>query len=205
MKSISLFNDSEIIASNLLIIQKLLGIPGKADYWQILMTERYLEKINTFLADFLINNEIVTYCLKIVLAYALAAVFTKQVSEFVNLETLSSVFEVYFMEKFKIRAISQILSETLVYTEESKLEDSLKILFKVLKRNFNWSEVVHFIFKSFCRLLKTKTCTLFLNQKSVDLYVELVVHLGGEMHQYEDILDFIHLLGLQHEEIKTQV
>ena len=202
-KSANLYNDAEIASSCLLITQKILGIPGKSEYWQILLTQGIIDQINTYLQKYLLNNEIVSSSLKIILAYSFASAFTRTVASILNIETISHIFSIYFMERTKVKAISQILSEIIIFVDYYKIKIIFEMLLKIIKRSFDFSEIIQAIFKGFCKIVKLKNVSdIFINDKSIEIFTELLIHIGGDIAQYEDLLEFIYVLGVTHEKIK---
>ena len=107
------------------------------------------------------------------------------------------------MERTKVKAISQILSEIIIFVDYYKIKIIFEMLLKIIKRSFDFSEIIQAIFKGFCKIVKLKNVSdIFINDKSIEIFTELLIHIGGDIAQYEDLLEFIYVLGVTHEKIK---
>ena len=165
-----------------------------------------IQILNHIISDHIINNEIITNALKLILAFSLSSAFTKQVSKSLDLQMFSQLFSIYFIEKAKLKAITQILSQVLLFVDSNKLGLIIDILFKVVKRNFNWAEILQVVFKSLNKFYKTyKKTDEFDTDKQLDLYIEIIQHLGVDLIHHEDLIEFIYNLGLKSEKIRRFV
>lgn len=205
-KAMNMFNDAEIVSGGLMIIQRILGVPGRPEYWQILISQGIVVQINQFLKTYKLNNEIVTTGLKIILAFSMARTFTKTIAEAIDVECINEVFGIYFIEKGKIKTIAQIFSEIIVFSQEKQAGVISETLLKIIKRSFDNTEIIHCIFKGLSRVIKLRNVnSILVSDKAIELYQELMVHLNNDLIAFEDLLEFIYIVGSQYDKVREYI
>lgn len=205
-KSLIMFPTSEIISGSLAIFIKILGISGRPEYWQVILSQGIIEQLNLYLQLHILNNEIVTFALKIFMAFASAKTFTKIIAEKANVEGITKVFVAYFMEKTKCKAIIQIFSEILPFVYGNCVDLAVDVLLKVLKRNFESVVMIKIVFKGLLRFVKVREANeTMVKDKAVEMYQELLMHLGNELVNCEEIIEYIYIIGVKSEKVQEYV
>lgn len=207
LKLLAETDSPEIIAGCLALIQKIMGTSGKPEYWHMIIANGTLKFLSFYINEYILNNEIVSSSLKILVSYALSNTFTKTLSTSINPSSLITVYSVYFSDKTKIKSLSQIFCQILPFIHKDELSKVLRILIKILKNHFNSKEIVKITIKGLKKVLKNRPESVesLLTDKAVDLYIDLFSNFSEELAINGDFVKFIYELGLKSDKIKEFV
>lgn len=197
----------EVIAACLSLIHKIMSISGKPEYWHMIISNNTLKHINFYITEFILNNEIITNSLKILVSYALSNTFTRNLSSALSPSCLITMYSIYFSDKVKVKSISQIFGKIIPFVHRDDLAKVLRLLIKILKNNMNSNEIMKISIKGLKTALKKRPESIesLLNEKAIDLYIDLFSYFSEELVNNAGFIKFIYGLGLKSEKVKELV
>jgi hypothetical protein len=205
-RTLAMYHDGEIISPVLIFIQQLLSIPGKAEFWYTFITSGLITGLNSMISTHFINNEVITIGLKLLLTFSLSNSFAKIVANEIDVVVIKELYRIYCVEKGKLKAIAQILSQVLGDISKNKAEIVMKILNKTIKLNYNWHELLSIIFAGFNKNAEKGTLTdQFLAEKNLSLYCEVISFFGNDLVKHEEFIEFLYKLGKKSEKLKRSL